>query len=701
MMIPLPKLLDGTGEARRIRPIKVSINENQIPLSTASMTILKDDVFPERSYVELFTVNGSAGVYRTRAPEVGYGSETVTVTLEHGICEVGDYIVREKTENAQMTLTAAVQHFFSFYGGSRWRLGSVSASGYVVVSSSYQNVLSAILSAMQQVPGAMMAFDFTTTPWTVSIRSRDTTVGAEGRLSRNIQSAKVKRDDSGLATRVWLEGLGGAGVIGKMDADTISTYGVIEVNLSGNNYTPAQANTVANAYLERHKRPIYSITIEGEDLSRITGESLDRVAIGKKYRLAIPDDGVVLEENVTAIRWPDVYDAPGKCIVNLAEPPETAVTFLQTQANNVSGSIGGLSGSVDNVKKDLIETEEDLDLLWQKTGVDELGQEETLMTRIQINAEGIAQEVTRARLAEGTKLDKSQDYQTVNDLISEAQSLASAAATSAKNASIAKTAQYQTAEAIVATAVATGISEGNQRYIAQTTSFQTADAIKNEAVRVAGNNAAAAYIAKSGGYNTVNQIINQAETLAQAAAVSAKNASIAKTSRMQTADAIVETAVAIAESDAGDTYIAKTYRYQTADEICQVAEQYTDTKAGVLSSQIQQNANKIGLVVTQSGGQDVINAASIVLGINDQSGSYVKIKADAVDIEGIVSATEARIDKILSGDTTATVLQSRWVVAETLHIQQDFYFGPDNNPWHIGPINVTIGGTQYTLLGAV
>ena len=105
--------------------------------------------------------------------------------------------------------------------------------------------------------------------------------------------------------------------------------------------------------------------------------------------------------------------------------------------------------------------------------------------------------------------------------------------------------------------------------------------------------------------------------------------------------------------------------------------------------------------MTQSGGQDVINAASIVLGINDQSGSYVKIKADAVDIEGIVSATEARIDKLISGDTTATILKSRWVVAETLHIQQDFFFGPDSSPWRIGPINVTIGGTNYTLLGAV
>lgn len=692
-MIQLPKLLIGNAEVRRIRPVKVSINENLVPLSTASMTILKEDLFPERSFVELFTTNGSAGVYRTRSPEVGYGSDTVTVTLEHGICEVGDYIVREKTDSAQKTLAAAVQHFFSFYGGSRWQLGSISASGNVVVSSNYQNVLSAILSAMQQIPTAMMAFNFSTTPWTVSIRTRDTTVGAEGRLSRNIQSAKVKRDDSSLATRVWLEGLGGVGVIGKKDADTISTYGVIEVNLSGHNYTQAQANIVANSYLARHKRPIYSITIEGTDLSAITGESLDRITLGKKYRLTIPEDSVLLEENVTAIRWPDVYDAPGKCTVSLAEPPETAVTFLQGQANSVSGYLGGLGSSVDSVKQSVLETEADLDLLWQKTGVDELGQQETLMTRIQINAEGIAQEVTRARLAEGTKLDKSQDYQTVNDLISEAQSLASAAATSAKNASIAKTAQYQTAEAIVATAVATGISEGNQRYIAQTTSFQTADAIKNEAVRVSGNNAAANYIAKSGGYNTVNQIISQAETLAQAAATSAKNASIAKTSRYQTADAIVESAVAIAESDAGDTYIAKTYRYQTADEICQVAEQYTDTKAGVLSSQIQQNANKIGLVVTQSGGQDVINAASIVLGINDQSGSYVKIKADAIDIDGIVRATEARIDNLITGGTTAT-----YIVTDAISVNRGFFYGPSHTQLY--PVGVTINGTYYVLLGA-
>lgn len=401
MMIQLPKLLDGNSEVRRIRPVNVSINENLVPLSTASLTILKEDLFPERSYVELFTANGSAGIFRARAPEVGYGSNSIQVTLEHGICEIGDYIVRENEDSTQKTLAAAIQHYFSFYGGTRWQLGTVSVSGNVVVSSEYQNVLSAILNAIQQLPDAMMAFDFSTTPWTVSVRPRGSVVEAEGRLSRNILSANVKRDDSSLATRVWLEGLGGAGVIGHMDADTISTYGVIEVSLSGRNYTQQQATTVAGAYLERHKRPIYSITIDGADLSGITGETLDRMALGKKYRLAIPEDGVVLEETITAIRWPNVYDNPGKCTVYLAEPPETAVTFLQGRAASVASSIGGLSGSVSAMGNKLADTQEDVDWVWRKTGIDSLGEEETLMTRIQINAEGIQTEVTRANTAEG------------------------------------------------------------------------------------------------------------------------------------------------------------------------------------------------------------------------------------------------------------------------------------------------------------
>lgn len=626
MMIQLPKLLDGNSEVRRIRPVNVSINENLVPLSTASLTILKEDLFPERSYVELFTANGSAGIFRARAPEVGYGSNSIQVTLEHGICEIGDYIVRENEDSTQKTLAAAIQHYFSFYGGTRWQLGTVSVSGNVVVSSEYQNVLSAILNAIQQLPDAMMAFDFSTTPWTVSVRPRGSVVEAEGRLSRNILSANVKRDDSSLATRVWLEGLGGAGVIGHMDADTISTYGVIEVSLSGRNYTQQQATTVAGAYLERHKRPIYSITIDGADLSGITGETLDRMALGKKYRLAIPEDGVVLEETITAIRWPNVYDNPGKCTVYLAEPPETAVTFLQGRAASVASSIGGLSGSVSAMGNKLADTQEDVDWIWQKTGINDLGQSETLTTRIQVNAEAIQTEVSRATNAENSKISKTSDYA------------------------------------------------------------------------------------------TVDSILNRAKTLASNAETNAKNASIAKTSTYQSADAIYQAAIRQAASDAGNTYISKTLRYQTADAIVDAAESYVDyqlqsySTVTQTSNAIQAAVNlleqadadmdaKISLVVTRSGSTDVINTASIIAGINSAAqggGSYIKLQADTIDVDGVVQGTEAKLNSLMTGQSVA-----RWVTAETLHVQQHFQFGPDGQEARFGPTNITVGGTTYTVLAVV
>lgn len=405
-MIPLPKLLNSSGaEVRRIRPVSLSIVENIIPLSTASLTIRKEDAFPDRSYLELYNANGSAGVYRARTPDTSYRGNTITIGLEHAVCEIGDFLVRNNGEQEQKTLSAALTHFMSYYSGSKWQLGSVSVSGNVVVQDGYQDILSAINGAVAQVPGAMLAYNFSTSPWTLSVVSRGTTVSAEGRLSRNIEKCNVKRDDSSLFTRVWVEGLGGEGVTGHMDADTLSTYGVIETQLGGNNYTQAQAQTVARAFLERHKRPVYSITIDGLDFSGITGEALDRVALGKLYRLAIPEDNVTIEEHITSIRWTDVYDKPYAINLTLAEQDNSSIRFLQEQKkqeqSNYQSLYNGYTSSDSKLNGKIDDTKEDVDWVWRKTGIDSLGEEETLMTRIQINAEGIQTEVTRASTAEG------------------------------------------------------------------------------------------------------------------------------------------------------------------------------------------------------------------------------------------------------------------------------------------------------------
>lgn len=353
-MITLPKLLDSNGdEAERLRPLSLSIYERIEPLSTANMVLMPDQTIPDRSYVELFTVNGSAGVYRSRSPKTGY-RQTNSYTLEHAICEVGDWLVRANIEKTQKTLAEAIAQVFGYYGGTRWQLGTVSAVGNVILSANYSNVLQTMNSLIAQVEGAVMQFDFSTDPWTVSVGTIPSVVSAEGRVSRNVTGAVIQKDDSNLCTRVWLAGLQN----GYMDADTISEYGVIERKLNGD-YTASEAAIVAAAYLAKYKRPSYTVTVDGIDFSALTGEPLDRVEIGKLYRLVIPEDGVTIEQPIVTISWRDVINSPNVVTVTLSKPNTTLIDFIKKDSTEIRSEVEASNSEVytyvDNTGSDLRE----------------------------------------------------------------------------------------------------------------------------------------------------------------------------------------------------------------------------------------------------------------------------------------------------------------------------------------------------------
>ena len=170
---------------------------------------------------------------------------------------------------------------------------------------------------------------------------------------------------------------------------------------------------------------------------------------------------------------------------------------------------------------------------------------------------------------------------------------------------------------------ATNAEEGK---IAKTSQYQTADAIVSEAVRQSGVSVAAGYLAKTNDVQTVNDLIADAQNKADAAATSAKNASIAKTSSYQSAQSIVDTAVTTAATAAGNTYIAKTTSYQTADAIVQTAEAYTDNNAYKLVSGITITSAGIDISGSQyvkiaSGG--VFQVTSGAFGVDSGSSGYV------------------------------------------------------------------------------
>ena len=97
-----------------------------------------------------------------------------------------------------------------------------------------------------------------------------------------------------------------------------------------------------------------------------------------------------------------------------------------------------------------------------------------LRAEITITAGLIAQEVERATIAEGGKIDKTAQYQTAESIVTEA---VSQAASEASGLFIAKTTTYQDAQSIVTEAVAQAASAAAGSYIAKTTTYQSADSI--------------------------------------------------------------------------------------------------------------------------------------------------------------------------------------------------------------------------------
>lgn len=342
----LPRLYVNGKFTRLVNFLSLSINQNIIPLDTASITLPVDEVLPARSWVELFTPYGSAGMFRVRSPHDAYGQDTTSAELEHMISEVGDYLVKEEISE-MLPANTAMQRVFKHYQGGKWKLGSVTAlgSGKVAVEAKYDRVLDTMLSILEQKKDCMMSFDFSTTPWTVSIVKKGTSVAAEGRLARNMTSASISCDDTELCTRVWYQVFDKShnATWKSKDASTKSKYGIVEGTVrTSSDMTDEEINTTVNAFLEDHKEPRVSVSIQAVELSKITGESLDKFTIGKLFQLALPDYGITTEKHITSLSWG--FDGSGRLTsftVNLGDEEDTVVTFLHNLDAKGKGGGGG------------------------------------------------------------------------------------------------------------------------------------------------------------------------------------------------------------------------------------------------------------------------------------------------------------------------------------------------------------------------
>lgn len=342
-MTRLARVLDGNmQELRRLHPMQQSVDDHLMPLSTASLTLPEGEHAAYHDWVEVFTASGSAGVYRVVSVSDTYTDEA-SVELEHGVCALGDAILPGKgtlSGTLSEVMTDMLAHQTAKSGGAPlWALGSVDVNPSTSYDYKSTNLLSAMIAVVPD--GCMLTLDQSALPWRIGVAKMETTPSCEGRLSRNLRSVSVTVDDEDHCTRVYCDKLPEPGY---MDGPTVDTWGVIAKTITAqDNVTQESLVSYITQYLEDHKNPRVSIECDAEDLSSITGESIDRFEKGRLFRLALPDYGVAMEERILSVHTGSAYDEPERVRLTLANSVRDTADTLVYLENTVTGGASSSS----------------------------------------------------------------------------------------------------------------------------------------------------------------------------------------------------------------------------------------------------------------------------------------------------------------------------------------------------------------------
>lgn len=393
MAVRLPRLLDsGMKELARLNPVSLSMEENLSPLSTAEMVLPEGECAAETGqFVEMYTSHGSAGVFRVQQAEQDYGGR-VTLALEHGLTTLGDGIMPGEGEQSG-TARQLVSAILACQPKTMWVLGAVAVPDSLTLTwkNDNANLLESLCSLMDELPGYRLTFDQSVFPWVLNIEALQDEDGCECRLSRNLSSLRVEEDRSELCTRLYVSGLASP-----LDADTIGAYGVITRYMDADpDIGEAELTKQGLAFLEAHKSPAISVTMDAVDWYEATGETFDRFTLGKVCRVCLPDYGRTIRQRVIGLSWPDVYGQPDQVTVKLASESTTAVDVMAGLIIDTTITKKRFTSDMRSQKELLLAAEEKITLMATRV--------EVIAKEVEVNAEQIALKASHEEVGELTR----------------------------------------------------------------------------------------------------------------------------------------------------------------------------------------------------------------------------------------------------------------------------------------------------------
>lgn len=389
-------------DAFQVETMSLQLSERQ---STASFTVGPEA--PEigiGDWLQDETDPGAGIVWRVRTVDTSYEKGTRTVTLEHMINALKDRVMFGEITAAMMgggndcTARQAVDYVLDKC--PQWTLGTMQAS-LGNTRNAYGFNGDDLLSAMSTISGTLedpwWEYDFSVYPFRISIRKRSETVGAEMRLSRNISTAKMTIDRSRMYTRIYPIGENNLHISGNYLQKNTAEYGVIaKVQTDQSKTTEAALRAWAQELLDKHADPYVTMSVTAVDLSRETGEPLDRIRLGVKCRVPLPGYGTAVTETITKLSWSDKKKEPDKVSVTLANEVQDVASIVNrlTESSSATSGRGGRTRAKKDEKDNawLDDQEDYIQLIAKKTfGTKDKSQ----VASLKVDGDGIHGTVTR------------------------------------------------------------------------------------------------------------------------------------------------------------------------------------------------------------------------------------------------------------------------------------------------------------------
>ena len=346
-------LLSGHSRtpARKVplEALSLSLKERD---STATMTPADMSGIGLDSWFLDDTNPGAGIIWRVSSIQTAFATDTPTVQLEHIISTLKDRIlfgeVTPEDISGGSTCTAEQAVRYILRQQSDWRLGNFGFN----VSGPYKfngdSLFDAIAHVTESLDGAWWSYDLSSYPFTLHIMPKVTGVACEMRPGRNLNTVTKTIDKSSMYTRFYPIGKDDLHISGNYVSRNENLYGVIsKVEVDQGRETEADLRAWANERLRKHADPVVTIAVEGMELADATGESIDRLTLGRICRIPLTEYGTTIEEYITEIRYKDKVHNPERVTVTLCNKQDDVRMDIATviaEAIKAGGSGGGRGG---------------------------------------------------------------------------------------------------------------------------------------------------------------------------------------------------------------------------------------------------------------------------------------------------------------------------------------------------------------------